>query len=172
MKTSRNPSEDSFRALRNIEAELFERAPGRTAEPQPPAGRDSWQLNREVLDLHRKCADLKDELEAARTLLTEQNVLAASSLSALREVGRDLELARADLRKREEEKRALRTELELEQSRSESLRGQLARETAHREEMGDLLRGATRAEKPVEPERPAAPRPAPERPGRFVRRFF
>lgn len=172
MKNGQRPSEDSFSALRNIEAELFERAPGRTAERQAPAGRDSWQLNREVLDLHRKCAELKEELEAARTLLTEQNVLAASSLSALREVGRDLERAREDLRKQEEEKRGLRTELELEQSRRESLRGQLARETAHREEMGDLLRGATRADPPAEPQRPAAPQPAPERPGRFVRRFF
>jgi len=172
MKNAQNPSEDSFRALRNIEAELFERAPGRTAEPQPPAGRDSWQLNREVLDLHRKCADLKDELEAARTLLTEQNVLAASSLSALREVGRDLERAREELRKQEEEKLALRRELEQEKNRRESLREQLARENAHREEISDLLRGAVRAEPPAEQQRPARPQPAPERPGRFVRRFF
>ncbi|PKM97838.1 MAG: hypothetical protein CVU79_06385 [Elusimicrobia bacterium HGW-Elusimicrobia-3] len=170
MKNGQNPSEDSFRALRNIEAELFERAPGRTAEPQPPAGRDSWQLNREVLDLHRKCADLKDELEAARTLLTEQNVLAASSLSALREVGRDLERARADLQKKEEEKSALRTELEQEKARRENIREQLARESAHREEISGLLRGAVRAETPAET--PAKPRPAPERPGRFARRFF
>ncbi|HAN04506.1 MAG TPA: hypothetical protein DCW72_00485 [Elusimicrobia bacterium] len=171
MNNAQNPSDDSFRALRNIEAELFERAPGSTAEPRPAAGRDSWQLNREVLDLHRKCADLKDELEAARTLLTEQNVLAASSLSALREVGRDLERAREDLRKQEEEKLELRRELEQEKNRRESLREQLARENAHREEISDLLRGAVRAEAP-EQQRPAAPLPAPERPGRFVRRFF
>lgn len=171
MKNGQNHSEDSFSALRNIEAELFERAPARTAAPQP-AGRDSWQLNREVLDLRRKCDELKEELEAARTLLTEQNVLAASSLSALREVGRDLERAREDLRKQEEEKRALQRELEQEKNRRESLREHLARENAHREELGDLLRGAVRAAPPAEPQEPAAPRPAPERPGRFVRRFF
>jgi hypothetical protein len=170
MKDGQNPSEDSFRTLRNIEAELFERAPA--AGTQAPAGRDSWQLNSEVLDLTRKCADLKEELEAARTLLAEQNVLAASSLSALRETGRDLERAREDLRKQEEEERALRTELELEKGRRENMREQLVRETAHREEMGDLLRGAVRAETPAEPQPPAAPRPAPERPNRFVRRFF
>ncbi|MGD9641820.1 MAG: hypothetical protein AB7V08_03675 [Elusimicrobiales bacterium] len=165
------PSEDSFSALRNIEAELFERAPARTAAPRP-SGRDSWQLNREVLDLNRKCAELRQELEAARTLLAEQNVLAASSLSALREVGRDLERAREELRLQEEEKRALRTELELEKNRRENLREHLARENAHREELGDLLRGAVRAEPPAEPQRPAPERPAQARPGRFIRRFF
>ena len=171
MKNGQNPSEDSFSALRNIEAELFERAPARAPAPQQ-AGRDSWQLNREVLDLRRKCDDLKEELEAARTLLTEQNVLAASSLSALREVGRDLERAREELRKKDEEQLALRRELEQEKSRRESLREHLARENAYREEISDLLRGAVRAEPAAEPQQPATPRPAPERPGRFVRRFF
>lgn len=158
--------------LRNIEEELFERAPGKTASQEAPTVRDNWNLNREVLDLRRESADLRDDLQAARTLLAEQNVLTASSLSALREVGRDIERARADLAKMEENERALRAELQQEKIRLEDMRERLVSESAHREEMGNLLREAASAPAREEPQQAAEPKPAQEKPRRFVRRFF
>ena len=78
----------TFENLKKIEADVFS---GRSRAEKHKSGgdgqvRDTWRLNQEVLDARREAAALKEELNAARTLIAEQNVFAVSSRSALREM--------------------------------------------------------------------------------------
>lgn len=192
-----NTSGASFENLKSLEAELFRVKRGAKAVPAPrgaenPApSRDTWKLNQEVLDARRETAALRQELNAALAVITEQNVLTASSRSALKELQRDLDLAAAKLGERQcgfSEMSAalgrLGSEALIEKRRSAALRENLAQEAALREELEALLGEAARREEALQKElqaldaelkaRPAAAQAGtrPVRPARFLRRYF
>lgn len=131
----------TFENLKNIEAELFaKRRKGKTSEEgRKPGGsgnsRDTWRLNQEILDAKKENAALKDELDAVRLVLTEQNVLTASALSALKEMKEDLHSLKALLSDREADLAdlgpeicRLNSEINTEKKRNEELREKLERE--------------------------------------------
>jgi len=143
----------TFENLKNIEAELFAkrrkaRPPAEVRRPEEPkSSRDTWRLNQEVLDAKKENAALKQELDAVRLVLTEQNVLTASALSALKELKEDINLLKARLCDREAdladlapEISRLHSEINMEKRRNEELlekaRERLAREARVKEETG------------------------------------
>lgn len=144
----------TFENLKNIEAELFAKRredkildEGRKPE-ESRNSRDTWRLNQEILDAKKENSALKDELDAARLVLTEQNVLAVSAISALKELKEDLNSLKAVLNGREAdladlspEISRLNSEINMEKRRNAELRKKLAREEALRE---DLEKGPRR----------------------------
>lgn len=131
----------TFENLRNIEAELFakrrkDRVPEEDRKPEEARnGRDTWRLNQEILHAKKENSALKDELDAVRLVLTEQNVLTASALSALKEMKEDLSLLKARLSDREADLADLGPEigrllsaLNMEKRRNEELLEKLERE--------------------------------------------
>lgn len=183
----------TFENLKKIEADVF--SSRSRAEKIKTGGdeqvRDTWRLNQEVLDARREAAALKEELNAARTLITEQNVLAVSSRSALREMQQDLDLAKTETGQKEygladlnSEISRLRSVINLEKIRNADLRGKLAQEAGLRRDLEDLLRESEKAEETLQLEIEALSRDlkvsqaaAPvysraARPSRFVRRFI
>jgi len=145
MNKNEHSSGMTFENLKNIEAELFAKrrnANAREEGRKPEEGkssRDTWRLNQEVLDAKKENAALKDELDAVRLVLTEQNVLTASALSALKELKEDLGLLKARLCDREAdladlgpEISRLHSEINMEKRRNAELREKLAREEALR----------------------------------------
>lgn len=147
--TNKEPSPGmTFENLKNIEAELFKRrnnamALGESRKPEEAkTGRDNWRLNQEILDAKKENAALKYELDAVRLLLTEQNVLTLSSISALRELKEDFNRLKAILNDREAdladlspEISRLHSELNMEKRRNAELREKLAREEALRADL-------------------------------------
>ena len=138
----------SFENLKNIEAELFaKRRKARAREEvrkpeEAKSSRDTWRLNQEVLDAKKENAALKYELDAVRLVLTEQNVLTASALSALKELKEDLGLFKARLCDREAdladlapEISRLHSEINMEKRRNEELLEKLAREETLQENL-------------------------------------
>ncbi len=142
----------TFENLKNIEAELFakknkNKAAKEGGKPED-AGNDraAWKLNQEVLDAKKESAALRNELEQARTRLTEQDVLTASSLSALKELNEDFNRQKALLDEKEasqyelrSEIRRLNSQLNLKKRNEIELGGNLAREAALRKEAETLL---------------------------------
>lgn len=192
-----NSSNSSFENLKSLEAELFKVKRGVKAAPAPrkpetPApSQDTWKLNQEVLDARREITALREELNAAKVVITEQNVLTATSRSALKELQRDLDLASAKLGERQAgfsemnaELSRLSSEALIEKRRGAELREKLAHEAALREDLEGLLDEAARREEALQRKlqaleaelkaRPgAAPAEArPARPARFIRRYF
>ncbi len=142
----------TFENIRNIEAELFARnrkskAPAEKRKTEETStGRDTWRLNQEVLDAKKESAALKHELEQARVQLTEQDVLTASSLSALKELNEDFNRQKTLLNESESslyelrsEIRRLNSQLSLKKRNAMELGGDLAREAALRKEAETLL---------------------------------
>lgn len=138
----------TFENLKNIEAELFtKRHKGKTLdEDRKPEesrnSRDTWRLNQEILDAKKENAALKDEVDAVRLVLTEQNVLTVSSISALKELKEDFSRLKAILSDREAdladlspEISRLNSEINMEKRRNAELREKLAREEALREDL-------------------------------------
>ena len=183
----------TFENLKKIEADVFS---GRSRAEKHKSGgdgqvRDTWRLNQEVLDARREAAALKDELNAARTLIAEQNVFAVSSRSALREMQQELDLAKTETGRKEygladlnSEISRLRSAINLEKMRNADLRGKLAQEAGLRRDLEELLRESEKAEEALQQEiealgrdlkasREAAPAYSKAaRPTRFVRRFI
>gem|GEM_PF-2214007 len=187
--------------LKNIEAELFDRKrPARAAGGLRKAeavekGLDSWRLNQEVLEVKKECSALKYELDAARVLLTEQNVFTATSGSAMNALRDDRERLKKVLREGEAERCRLKNQLndaeaelaclrsetarlkaeaDLEKMRSAELRRKLEREASVRKELEAMFaRGAKEPAVPEKAPAPTAPAPAPfrraDRPGWFTR---
>lgn len=138
----------TFENLKNIEAELFARRrkdkaldAGRKPEASGNS-RDTWRLNQEILDAKKENAALKDELDAVRLVLTEQNVLTASALSALKEMKEDLHGLKALLSDREADLAdlapeicRLNSEINLEKRRNEELLEKLTREETLQENL-------------------------------------
>jgi len=138
----------TFENLKNIEAELFAkrrkaRPPAEVRRPEEPkSSRDTWRLNQEVLDAKKENAALKQELDAVRLVLTEQNVLTASALSALKELKEDINLLKARLCDREAdladlapEISRLHSEINMEKRRNEELLEKLEREETLQENL-------------------------------------
>ncbi|OGS06185.1 MAG: hypothetical protein A3I76_01100 [Elusimicrobia bacterium RIFCSPLOWO2_02_FULL_61_11] len=138
----------TFENLKNIEAELFAkrrkaRPPAEVRRPEEPkSSRDTWRLNQEVLDAKKENAALKQELDAVRLVLTEQNVLTASALSALKELKEDITLLKARLCDREAdladlapEISRLHSEINMEKRRNEELLEKLEREETLQENL-------------------------------------
>jgi len=192
-----NNEPKTFENLKAIEADLFgaERG-GQTHGEAPKTGgdeqlRNSWKLNQEVLDAKRISAALKEELKTAQIFITEQNVLATSSRSALKEMRKDVELAKtaadqkdyeiADLNSQVDR---LKSELAMERKRNGDLREKLGQDAAIRQDMENLLLEAEQIEEAQQREIEAltrelkektAPPPAYsrlDRPARYVRRHF
>lgn len=195
--TNENSAGASFENLKSLEAELFKVKRGGKSAPAPrrpesPApSQDTWKLNQEVLDARREIAALREELNAARVVITEQNVLTASSRSALKELQQDLDLAAAKLGERQsglsemsEELSRLSSEALIEKRRSAEFKKKLEQEAALREELQALLGEAAQREEElhsklqaIEASLRARPvvgqaEPRPDRPARFIRRYF
>jgi len=168
-------SSKTFENLKNIEEELFKighkRKNAGTWNPADAGSGDlnTWKLNQEVLDAKKERAALKDEIDALRLLLTEQNILTISSGSALKELGKDFdrlkkvlggseadlyhlkklqgesEAAQADLRA---EISILNSEIGAQKRQNIELREKLAREASLREEAERRLPGPGREDAP------------------------
>lgn len=168
-------SSRTFENLKNIEEELFKIGQTRKkAGAWKPAdagsgGQNAWKLNQEVLDAKKECAALKDEIDALRLLLTEQNILTISTGSALKELGKDFDRAKKELSGSEahqhhlrgiqcesearqadlsEEISLLNSEIEAQKRQNIELRKKLAREASLREELERRLPGSGREETP------------------------
>ena len=148
MNKNEHSSGMTFENLKNIEAELFAKrrnANAREEGRKPEEGkssRDTWRLNQEVLDAKKENAALKQELDAVRLVLTEQNVLTASALSALKELKEDINLLKARLCDREAdladlapEISRLHSEINMEKRRNEELLEKLEREETLQENL-------------------------------------
>jgi len=149
-------AQKTFENLKAIEAGLFgaERAGGAARAPAgEERARDTWRLNQEVLDARRECAALKEELKAARIMITEQNVLATTSRSALREMFRDAEDMKSEAARRQHEISGLRSEIDrlksevtVEKLRNADLGKKLEQEAVLRADMENLLLESARRE--------------------------
>lgn len=157
----------TFENLKNIEAELFAlKRKGRVSDegrkPEEPGNsRDTWRLNREILDAKKENAALKDELDAVRLVLTEQNVLTVSALSTLQELKEELSRVKEVLRGREADLAdlgpeicRLNSEVNAEKRRNEELREKLEREETLQKNLEKarqrLAQGAGAEEEPAE----------------------
>lgn len=190
-----NSAGGSFENLMSLETELFKVKRGGKSFPAPHKpenpSQDTWKLNREVLDARREIASLREELNAARVIITKQNVLTTSSRSALKELQQDLDLAAAKLSERQAgfsemsaELSRLGLEVLIEKRRGSELSGKLAHEAALREELEIMLGEAAQREEILQRKlqdldaRLRARFPAglsearPVRPTRFIRRYF
>lgn len=147
----------TFENLKNIEAELFAKrrkgkAPEEGRKPEEARNsRDTWRLNQEILDAKKENSALKDELDAARLVLTEQNVLAVSAISALKELKEELNSLKAVLSCREAdladlgpEISRLNSEINAEKKRNEELREKLEREETLQENLEKARERLTR----------------------------
>jgi len=151
MKNNDHLADEPLENLKSIEAELFgmrrsgNSGPRKSCEGEP--GSDPWKLNREVLDAKRECSLLKGELRAAAILLDEQNVLAATSRSALKELQKDLALMitmfkekEADVSELSSELGRLKAEIGIGKKHHSELKEKLASEAVRREDLENALR--------------------------------
>lgn len=141
----------NFEELARLEDELFGRSRGLdTPYPNsagtPVSGSNSWNLNKELLDVKRENTALKMELDALRTLLTEQNVLTASSVSALKELKGDMDRLNDALKSKEAALKdqtlsagPLKAEIEREKGRLAEITERLSQEASLRERLNTAL---------------------------------
>lgn len=195
MNDNKHTEHRTFDNLKAIESGLFnsERGGGDETAKRGHDGlvRDTWRLNQEVLDARREASALKGELNAAKNLVTEQNVLAATSRSALREIRKEVEDMRIEADRREyeitelgSEIGRLKSEICVEKKRNSDLRKKLEQEAAIRQDLEELLGESAQKEENYKEELEilnkelkdkSAVRPAYSRefrPLRYVRKYF
>jgi chromosome segregation ATPase len=164
MTDNEHPISRTLQNLKDLEAELFHaghknKVPKYIPKPdESERDRTAWTPNQQISDLKRERSALKDEVDAVRILLTEQNVITTSSISALKELKEDLDHLAKLLRDSEAELSSLRSEIsrvnaeaDMEKRHSMQLREILERETALREDMEKLLRDPAQKEEIIQP---------------------
>lgn len=164
MTDNEHPVSRTLQNLKDLEAELFHaghknKTPVNIRKPEEgERDRAAWTPGQQISDLKRERSALKDEVDAVRLLLTEQNMITTSSISALKELKEDLNHltkllngSEAELSELRSEIGRLNSEADMEKRHNLHLREILERETALREDMEKLLRDPARKEETSQP---------------------
>lgn len=172
----------SFASLRRIEEELFGNEQFPSAHPKAMPARmaaqsprrktdpvhidDTWRMSREILEAKREIAALQSENDTLRQIITEQNVMSTSSVSALRELRQDYDQIKKETHHRElrlesqaAEIAQLKAEVETERAHCLELSEKAGRLAGQAEILGELASAGQKAvsEPQEKPETATAP---------------